>query len=161
MADGVAEVQGLAQSLLIGVFPDDVFFHQYGVLQHLLQATQMPFCQIVVQQLCPHALVADETMLEHLRIACPDVLRVKGLKENGVEDDEFCIVEDTYFILQSSEVDARLSSHAGIYHGKKCRGYVDEVNAALEGGGGEASQVCHHASSQVDQAGMAGSAASL
>ena len=74
---------------------------------------------------------------------------VKGAQERRVEDDAAGSAEDPDLILQTAEVDARLAAHGGIDHGEQRRGDVDVVEAALEGGGGKAAKVCHHAAAEV------------
>ena len=77
------------------------------------------------------------------------------------EDDSGGAVEDTDFVLQSSEVDARLAAHTGVDLAEQRRRDVDIGDAALEGTGSETTQVCHHAASQVHQERVAGGTALL
>ena len=52
-----------------------------------------------------------------------------------------------------------LASHGGVHHGEQRGGEVGVADAALEGSGGKASQVRHHAPAQVEEQGLAGGAA--
>ncbi len=74
----------------------------------------------------------------------------------SVEYYEFGIVENTDFIFQSAEVDARLTAHRSIHHGKQRGGDVDEVDASFECGSSESTEVGNHSASEIDHTGMAG-----
>ena len=90
-------------------------------------------------------------MFEHLGIAGKQVPQVERTQELAGEDNCGGAVEDADFVLQPSEVDACLAAHTGIdLAEQRCRD-VDVGDAALEGAGSEASQVRHHAASQVHQ----------
>ena len=95
-------------------------------------------------------LVADQPMLQHFGITGKKILHVKRSKEGGVENYRGGIVEYTHLILQTTKVDARLASHAGIYHRQQRRGDIDILDAALEGRCSKAPQVGYHASAQVN-----------
>ena len=62
------------------------------------------------------AVAADKNMFEHLRHAAEEVFFVERSKESAVEDDVLGLVEGSDFVLQSLEVDARLSASRCIHH---------------------------------------------
>ena len=111
VAEGVPEIQSLAESFLRWVFEHDALLHFHRVGHHLLQLFEVGVMQIVVHQLGPHVFIGYETMLEHLGIAAADVLLVERFKEISVENHKLGIVEHPYFILQPVEVDTRLSTY--------------------------------------------------
>ena len=94
-------------------------------------------------------------MFEHLGIAGEEVLAVHGAQEGGVEDDGAGIGENTDLVFQSPEIKACLAAHGGIDHGEQCGGDVDVLNAALEGGGGETTEVGDHTATEIDHERMA------
>ena len=59
-------------------------------------------------------------------------------------------------VFQVIEVDARLSAYSRIDHRQQSSGKVDEGNATFKRRSSEASKVCHHAATKVQQARMAG-----
>ena len=61
------------------------------------------------------------------------------------------MVEDADLVFQSAEVDAGLAANGGIDHGQQGGGYINIMYAALEGGGGKASQVGYHAATEIDE----------
>ena len=71
------------------------------------------------------------------------------------------IVKNTNLVLQSSEVDAGLTSNGGVNHREKCGGDVDIVDASFKGGSGKTTQVGHHASTEVYHQRMAGGSHAL
>ena len=101
--------------------------------------------EVETYQLLPHLFCGNQAVLQHFCIARTDVLCIQSTKKFRVEDDIFGVVEDTNLILQSIEVDARLAAHRSIDHSEQGSRDVDEVDATLEGGSGEATEVGHHA----------------
>ena len=91
-------------------------------------------------------------MLQHFGIARTDILGIQGLQELGVENHELRVVENTHLVLQTSEVDAGLSTHRCIYHCQQGSRDVDEVDATLEGAGCKTAEVGYHTASEVDHA---------
>ena len=90
-------------------------------------------------------------MLQHLCIARTDVLGIQTAQEFRVEDDKLRIVEYTYLILQSVEVDTRLTANLCIHHGKQGSRDIDEVDAAFEGGSSKTAEVSYHAATEIDE----------
>ena len=88
---------------------------------------------------------AHQSVLKHFCIAGKDILFAERLEETSVQNDKPAVVEDTDFVFQSFEVEARLSPYTCVDHCQKGGRNVDEVDAPLEGGSGKATQVGHHA----------------
>ena len=116
MSHGVSQVQCLTDALLCRILSDDALLHGYAVGHHPAQLPQIRLFQIKVHQLCPHLLVGDQSVLQHLCIARTDVLCIEGLQELRIKNHGRGIVENANLILQSSEVDTRLPAYTGIYH---------------------------------------------
>ena len=151
MANGVAEVESLAEAVLQGILGDDALLDGHAVGQHTLEGGEVELlgAEIEIHQFCPHRLVGDESVLQHLGIAGEDVFAVEGAQELCVENDRGGIVEHPDLILQSTEVDACLAADAGVDHGEQGGGDVDVVDAALEGGCCKAAQISHHATTYI------------
>ena len=113
---------------------------------------QVRIIQIEGNQFLPHLLRRDESVLQHLGIARTDVLCIQTAQEFCVEDDKLRIIEYTYLILQSVEVDARLAANRCIHHSKQRGRDIDEVDAAFEGGSSKTAEVSHHAATEIDEA---------
>ena len=118
MTDGVSEIECLADTFLQRVFLHDSFFYGYTRSYHLSEMEQIGLLEIEVEKFRKDFLVADESVLQHFGIARTDVLGIECLEEFGVEYHGIGSIEHTDFVLQSVEVDTRLSSHAGIHHGE-------------------------------------------
>ena len=134
MADGVSEVEGLADALLVRVFLHDSLLDSHTGTYHLRELEKVGLLEVEVEKFGKDFLVADESVLEHLCIARADVLGIERLKEFGVEYHSVGSVEHADFVLQSVEVDSCLSAYAGIDHGEEGGGNVDVLDATLEGG---------------------------
>ena len=98
-------------------------------------------------------------MFQHLGISGAHIFSIQGLQELCVYHHGHCFAEGAHFVFQAVEVDARLTAYGCIHHRQQCGGDVDEVDAALEGGRGKASEVGHHSSAQAYEQGMARGAA--
>ena len=97
-------------------------------------------------------LTADEErMLEHFGISAEEVLHVERLQECRSDDDVCGTGEYPDFVLAPVEVDARLSAHGGVNHGKERCGDIDEAYAALEDAGGKASEVGDHPTTHINE----------
>ena len=155
VADGVAQVERLADAALQGVGHDDALLHRHRVGHHAGEGVEVGRAEVEVEQGGPCVVVAQQAVLEHLGIARAEVGRVEGGEEGGVYEGELGLAEHADFVFQSEEVDARLAAHGGVDHGEQRGGQVDEGDAALEGGGGEPAQVGDHASAEADEAGVA------
>ena len=161
MTDGMTEVERLAYAVLVRVFRHDALLHGDRLSHHALQFGEVGLREVEVDVLSPHAFVADERMLQHLGVARTEVLGVERVEKAGVYNDEACVGERSYLVLQSAEVDARLASHRRVDHSEQRRGYVYEVDAALECGGSESAEVGYHAAAEVYEQRVACSAALL
>lgn len=149
---GVSEIESLAYVFLQRVSLHHFLLHPHRLGEHELQALQVGVAERECKQFAPHAVVAEKPVFEHLGIARTDVVVVERVEEKCVENDEPAVAEHSYLVLQSPEVHSGLASHRCVDHGEQCRWDVDEVDAALECRCGESSEVCHHASSEVDEA---------
>ena len=151
MAESMSEVQCLSDARLMRVFLHDTFLHPDTLPDHRGKLRKVRLRKVEVCQLCPHRLVCDQPMLQHLGISTADILLIQRLEPSGIKEHKAGIAEHTDFILQSTEVDTGLPAHAGIHHGEERRRNIDEVDSTFESRGGESSEVGHHSSSQVDQ----------
>ena len=144
------QVESLADTLFGGVLLDDALLDGHALCHHLLQGSIVHIFEWETQQFGPVCHVADEAVLEHLGIAREDVPVVERVEKVCVKQYRTGTVEDTDLVLQSSEIDARLASHAGIHHAEQCGGNINVGDATLEGAGCKAAQVCDHAAAQID-----------
>ena len=152
MTEGMSQIQSLADALLMRIHLYDALLHLHAVAHHTLQLLQVWVGKVEAYQLFPHRLGRNQAVLQHFGIARTDILGIQGLQELGVENHELRIVENTYLILQTSEVDAGLSTHRCIYHRQQGSRNIDEVDAALEGAGSKTAEVGYHTASEVDHA---------
>ena len=155
MACSVAEIESLANAMLVGVFGDDALFDSHALGYHRLQMFQVGVEDVKGEEFDKHRLIRDQTMLEHLGITAADVLHIEGLQELGVQDDRGGGVEDANLVLQPTEIDACLPAYTGIDHRQQCGRNVNIGYATLEGGGCEAAEVRDHSAAKVDEHGMA------
>ena len=134
VSEGVSQVQGLAQTLLVRVGSHYLLLHAHRVGNHPLQALPHGVLSGNVEggQFGPHLFVGNQSVLKHLGIAAEKVGLVEGREEVGIEYDELAVAEHAHLVFQSAEVDARLSAHACVDHCEQRGGYVDEVDASLE-----------------------------
>ena len=135
MSHGVTEVERFADAVLQGILGDDALLDGHAICQHALESGEVERlgAEIECDQFCPHLLVGDESVLEHLGIAGEDILVVEGAQELCVENDRCGIVKHPDFVFQTSEVDACLASDTGVDHSEQGGGDVDVVDATLEG----------------------------
>lgn len=107
--------------------------------------------KLKLYQLSPCVFVRDKTVLEHLSISTEHILLVECGKELGIKYHKLRVIENANLVLQSSEVNACLSAHAGIYHRQQGSRQIDEVHSALEGTGSKPAEVGHHTSTEIYQ----------
>ena len=151
MTYGVAEVQGLADAVLQRILDDDTLLDSHAVGQHTLETGKVErfVDEIEMHQFCPHCLVGDESVFEHLGIAGENVLVVESAQELCTEYDRSGIVEHPDLVLQSTEIDACLAADAGVDHSEQGGGDVDVVDATFEGRCRKAAQIGHHAPAYI------------
>lgn len=151
VADGVAQVERLADAVFLGVLLHDVLLDLYGAAHHVFQLSIVGLFGVEGQQFVEVPGSTDEAVLQHFGIAGEEVVCIEAAQELRFEQYTIGGSEGTDFVLQPVEVDARLSAYRGIDHGQQSGGDVDVGDAALEGGGGKTAEVGHHTASQVDE----------
>ncbi len=87
--------------------------------------------------------VSDQSRLQHLCITRQNLGLWQGLQEMRVEDNLFRLSERPHLILQSVEVNTRLSADRRISHRQKRRRNINGVHPPLESGGCESGYIGH------------------
>ena len=141
------------QMKAIGANPQNINF---GEVYSALQTGVVDVLQVEGHEFGPVAFGADESVFQHFGVSGADVLVVQCPQEFRVDKYACSRAECADFVFQAVEVDSRFPAHGRVHHGEQGGGDIDVAYASLEGGGGKAAKVGHHASSQVHQQGMAG-----
>ena len=151
MAEGVPEVEGLAEALLVRVLADDALLDVNALLHQAAEGLVVGMLQILLEMVGPHFGVVEQRVLEHFGIARADIRVVECAEKHRVNDNVGGRAERTDFVFQPGKVDACLATDSGIDHAEKGGGNIDKLNAALERGCRESAQVCHYAAAQIDE----------
>ena len=149
MANGVAQVESLAQALLRGVALHHALLHRHRLGHHAAQLREVGIGYVKRQQLRPHLPCVEQPVLQHLSVARQQVLRVHRAQKLGVDNHAVGVGEHAHLVFQSVQVYARLSAHRCVNHGQQRRGDVDEAYAALECRCGETAKVGHHSATYI------------
>ena len=113
--DGVAQVEGFALALLVGVAGDDIQFDLYRAAQAFQQVVMVDGrSEIMVQQAEELAAVAQHSVLEHLGKSRLDFGHGQRIEEAGRDNDITGGSECADFVFKATKIDARLAAHSGI-----------------------------------------------
>ena len=77
-------------------------------------------------------------MFDHFRQSGPVFAPAQGLERANISQHAARLVKGTDQVLAADVIDAGLAAHRRIHLGQQGGGHLDEVDAALETGGGEA-----------------------
>ena len=155
MTESMAQVQSLADALLVRILLYNALLYLHAVAYHALQLLQIRLVEVKADQFFPHCFCRNQTVFQHLCIARTDVFCIERLQELCIENNELRIVEHTYFVLQSAEVDACLSTYRCIYHSQQGGRNIDKVDTSLKSAGSKATQVGYHTAAQINHTGVA------
>ena len=95
---------------------NDMLFHCNRFCHHALQDGEVGAGDVIVHQFAPHCggVRVDEPVFQHLCISGAHLCVWESGEEACVEDYDVRGVEHADFVLQPSEVDARLASYRSI-----------------------------------------------
>ena len=127
VADGVAEVERLTNTLLGGILLDDARFDSDGTLHLSGIDGEAAGRNVDGEEGAQVVGVGDEAVLDHLGEAGEEVVAVEGAEEGAVDHHAVGLVEGADLVLEAVEVDARLSAHGGVDGGHEGGGDVEDV----------------------------------
>ena len=116
MAQGMPQVERLADVLLRGVLFHDILLGANGLHDKRLQGIEVGTIEVIAHESRPMLLGADEPVLEHLGKAGGEILRIERLQELRRHHHGLGRIECSHLVLQRVEVDARLAAHGRIDH---------------------------------------------
>ena len=154
--DRVAEIQGFADASFLRVLVHDPFLYGDRLGHQLIQVAVVHRVDVVKQDRRVVRHGTDQGMLDHLGITGEDVVPVQRAKELAVDKDAKGGIERANLVLQAIEIDPRLAADRRVDRGHQRRGDIHGPDPSLESRSGEPAQIGHHASSQVEEEGMAG-----
>ena len=155
MTESMTQVQCFADALLVRILLYNALLYLHAVAYHALQLLQIRLVEVETDQFFPHCFCRNQTVFQHLCIARTDVFCIECLQELCIENNELRIVKHTYFVLQSAEVDACLSTYRCVYHSQQGGRDIDKVDTSLKSAGSKATQVGYHAAAQINHTGVA------
>ena len=141
MADGVAEVEGLAHPALGLILLDDVFLEPQAAVDDLVDLA----VDVALFKDAEQLRVGQQAGLDRLGQAVDVVAAGEGGQRIWVHDDQFWLPEGTHDVLGIAQIHRRLAADGGIDHRERGGGAVDEVDAPHIDGGGKSGQVAHDA----------------
>ena len=152
VAEGVAEVEDHAATLLALVFGDHLGLDLAGTSYGVDQAHRVPAQQIVHVRLEPgeECRIGDDPVLDDLRQAGPELAFGKGCQHTHVGDHRPRLIEGADQVLSAGMIDRGLAAHGGIHEGEQRGRDLHQAHAALVGGGGESRHVADHAAAKGD-----------
>ena len=141
VADGVAEVQRLAHTLLGLVLLHDALFKAQAAADDVADAVVHVLFFKDGEQL----RVGQKPGLDGLGQTVDEVAAGQGGQGVRVHDDQLGLPEGTHDVLGVAQIHGGLAADGGIDHGKGGGGAVDKIDAAHIDGSGKPGKVAHHA----------------
>lgn len=153
MADGVAEVEGLAQATLVRIFLYDALLDGYGASD---PSGPIDFREVgKILHLLPLLEVGDERVFDDLRETGAQFSGREGLEKARIGPHGPGIAKETDAVLDAMKIDAELAAHGSIDLREECGGNLNEIHTALEGTGTKAAHITDDAAAEVEQAPVA------
>ena len=154
VADGVPEVEDLAQAAVPLVLGDDPELRPRAVDDHRRIVRRRPAAHPL-----PQRAAGDQRRLDHLGVPGGELLRRKRAQRRGVDEHRRWLVVGADVVLRLREVDAGLAPVGRVDLRDERRRDLDEADAALVGGGAEAGEIADDATAEGDDHVLAGHAA--
>src|SRR6185369_4340516 len=156
VADGVSEIENLAQAMFPLVGGDYVRFQTHRVGDDSLQQlriTRENLAAIVFEQ-TEQLGVADDSRLQRFIKACIVLTLRQGGENRGIDEHGLGLVECADKILASAKIDASLTADRRVDLGKDRRGNLDEIHTAHVEGREQAGNVPDDASTEGEDRGF-------
>ena len=146
VADGVAEVQGLAHALLSLVLLHDVLLEPQAAADDLADLG----IHVAIFKDREQLGVCQQAGLDGFCQTVDEVAAGQGGKGVRIHDDELGLPESAHDVFGIAQIHGGLAADGGIDHGKGGGGAVDEVDAPHVDGSGKTGQIAHHAAAHGD-----------
>ena len=146
VADGVAEIEGLAHPMLRLVLLDDAFFETEAAVNNFADL----LVDVALFKDGEQFRVGQQAGLHRLGQTVDVLAAGQGGEGAGVHDDQLGLPEGADDVFRLAQIHRRLAADGGVDHGERGGGAVDEVDAPHIDGGGKARQIAHDAAAHGD-----------
>ena len=146
VADGVAEIEGLAHPMLRLVLLDDALFETEAAVNNFADL----LVDVALLEDGEQFRVGQQTGLHRLGQTVDVLAAGQGGEGAGVYDDQLGLPEGADDVLRLPQIHSGLAADGGIDHREGGGGAVDEVDAAHIDGSGKTRQVAHDAAAHGD-----------
>ena len=143
VADGVAEVQGHAQTGVPLVLENHLPLQIAAGVDHLLDVLHHARPATAPVQHPEEVVVPDTAVLDDLRHAVGKGGVGQGVQAVRVDEHPAGLPEGPGQVFSRLQIDGHFSAHGGVHLGQEGGGDLNKVHPPEDGGGGEARQVPH------------------